>query len=160
MELEIDWQHSLTHWSVKCPWQNSDLHMCNLTLRSDHIPHTGDDKGGTGQSVLSLYIIIFFTIGHYLRIFFKDSSKRVIYEEVPDTALLLDLCDGVYIARNQGDLPREYKLYHELIRIFRSPELLAKITQPKSLTSKNTPCLFTDECEHPNTAQGAVLRQR
>ena len=34
-------------------------------------------------------------------------------QEVSDTELLLDLCDGIYLARVQGNLHAEWMLYHE-----------------------------------------------
>lgn len=91
----------------------------------------GGGGGGSGWTVISMYTIIFSTIGLSVRSLFKDSSKRMPYEEMPDTELLRDLCNGIYIARIQNNLPVEYKLYHELIRIYRSPELLSHISQPK-----------------------------
>jgi len=93
----------------------------------------GDEKGGGefGLSVSFLYASVVFTIGSFLRQMFRDRSTRIIYEEVPDTELLEDLINGVYIARIQGNLHVEYKLYHELIRIYRSPELLAHVTRGK-----------------------------
>ena len=73
-----------------------------------------------------------------------------------NTDLLLDLCDGIYLARVQGNLKAEWELYHEpwqhsgetwrttcgctyrllffpeeLIRIYRSPELLAHVADQK-----------------------------
>jgi len=55
----------------------------------------------------------------------------MIYEELPDTKTLQDLCSGIYIARIQGNIKEEWELYHALIRIYRSPELLMNITNPK-----------------------------
>jgi hypothetical protein len=52
----------------------------------------------------------------------------VIYEELPDPGVLFELCEGVYIYRSLGDLVKENKLYDLLIRIYRSPETLIKIT--------------------------------
>jgi len=105
----------------------------------------GDEKGGGefGLSVSVLYASVVFTIGSFLRQMFRDRSTRIIYEEVPDTELLEDLINGVYIARIQGNLHVEYKLYHELIRIYRSPELLAHVTRGKK--AKGRPEL-SDSC--------------
>ena len=86
-------------------------------------------------------------MGNLFRTIFKDSSKRMVYEEPPhksaqlsamtvagcelsptscldctscppfqevsNTDLLLDLCDGIYLARVQGNLKAEWELYHE-----------------------------------------------
>lgn len=92
---------------------------------------TGEDT--PGMSMKSLYLGVVLTVGSFLRSFFKLSSQRVIYEEMPNTDLLLDLCNGVYIARIQGNLEVEWKLYHELIKIYRSPEVVLRVTAPKAV---------------------------
>merc|ERR550534_2130850 len=63
---------------------------------------------------------------------FQDASKRIPYEELEDTSVLLDLCNGIYIARKASDLETEYEFYYELIRIYRSPELLIQVSKPRA----------------------------
>lgn len=53
---------------------------------------------------------------------------RVIYEEMPEPDNLFELCEGIYIYRNQRRLDKENSLYDLLIRIYRSPETLIRIT--------------------------------
>ncbi|CAJ1426858.1 unnamed protein product [Effrenium voratum] len=79
-------------------------------------------------SVMGIYLGVVYTVGRLLRSAFQDSSKRVIYEEIPDTSLLEDLCNGIYIARIQRLLRTEYKLYYQLLSLLRSPELLLNVT--------------------------------
>merc|ERR1719401_2814209 len=55
----------------------------------------------------------------------------MIWEELQDTEVLEDLCNGIYLARMKGQLEREYALYYLLVRIYRSPELLYKVSRPK-----------------------------
>ena len=69
-----------------------------------------------------------FAIGKFIRLFFDRISQRVIYEEMPNTDDLMDLCESIYIARAEGDLHNEQRLYELLIRIYRSPEILIKLT--------------------------------
>lgn len=45
-------------------------------------------------SVIGLYVTIVYTIGKFVRIFFDRISQRVIYEEMPNTDALFELCDG------------------------------------------------------------------
>ena len=52
----------------------------------------------------------------------------MIYEEMPYTEDLVDLCYSIYFARMEGDLIKEKTLYDLLIRIYRSPEILLKLT--------------------------------
>ena len=77
-------------------------------------------------SVIGLYATFVFAIGKFIRIFFDKISQRVIYEEMPNTDDLMDLCESIYIAR--ADLYNEQRLYDLLIRIYRSPEILIKLT--------------------------------
>jgi hypothetical protein len=90
-------------------------------------------------TVIGIYGTVIYTIGRLLRGFFQDRSKFVLYEELPETQLLLDLCNGIYIARIQGQLPAEYHLYYELLHILRSPELLLEVSHrsrgPQPLSS-------------------------
>jgi len=41
---------------------------------------------------------------------------------------LIELCDGITVFRMEGNLIKEYELYNLLIRIYRSPEILLKLT--------------------------------
>ena len=50
---------------------------------------------------------------------------------MPETNKLMELCEGVYIYRNHKNLKKENELYDLLIRIYRSPEALIKITGTK-----------------------------
>jgi len=77
---------------------------------------------------MGIYLTVVYTIGRFLRMVFQDSSKRIIYEELPDTKLLTELCNGIYTARIAGDLWSEHVFYYELIRIYR-PEDVKKVTQ-------------------------------
>lgn len=47
---------------------------------------------------------------------------------MPNTYDLKELCESIYIARSEGDLKKERDLYELLIRIYRSPEILLKLT--------------------------------
>jgi len=88
----------------------------------------GGSSTGSSWSVVGIYLGVVLTVGRFLRIIFQGASKRVIYEELPDTSLLQDLCNGIYIARIQQLLPTEYKLYYQLMHLYRSPELLLNVT--------------------------------
>lgn len=123
-----------------------------VVFTSRMVPSSG--KGKRFASALSFYIGVVYTVGTFIRLIFKDSSKRMIYEEVPTTDLLLDLCNGIYTARLQGNMEVEFKLYYELIRVYRSPELLAYVSKPvcMSYPSRNglTAMQQDSDCkEHP-----------
>ena len=71
-----------------------------------------------------------------------------MFEELPDTKKLYELCEGIYIAQQEGDLVREKQLYDLLIMLYRSPEALMKITGSdtsyKEDESDTVPGLFSD----------------
>jgi len=79
-------------------------------------------------SVVGLYATIVITIGRFIRIIFDRISQRVMYEELPNTKQLFEICEGIFIAQQEGDLVREKQLYDLLILMYRSPEALIKIT--------------------------------
>lgn len=89
-------------------------------------------SGGESMTVVGIYVTVVLTIGRFLRMIFQDSSKRVIYEELDNTSKLTDICNGIYVARLIGELETESKLYYELLRIYRSPQLLLDISAPMS----------------------------
>lgn len=79
-------------------------------------------------SVVGLYATIVIAIGRFIRIVFDRISQRVMYEELPNTKQLFEICEGIFIAQMSGDLVREKQLYDLLILLYRSPEALIKIT--------------------------------
>jgi len=88
----------------------------------------GGSSTGSSWGVVGLYLGVVLTVGRFLRMVFQGASKRVIYEELPDTSLLQDLCNGIYIARIQRQLTTEYTLYYQLMQLYRSPELLLNVS--------------------------------
>lgn len=87
-----------------------------------------NSDGGMPLSIIGIYATLVYTVGKFIRIFFDKISQRVIYEEMPEPNDLFELCEGIYIYRNQRNLIEEHRLYELLIRIYRSPETLIKIT--------------------------------
>eukprot|EP00438_Fugacium_kawagutii_P031272 Skav218644 [mRNA] locus=scaffold365:521862:527343:- [translate_table: standard] len=118
-------------------------------------PTPTGESGSTNYSLMGIYLGVVYTIGRFLRQVFQDASQRVIYEEMNDTQLLEDLCSGIYIARITGDLESEYAFYYELIRIYRSPQMLLEISKPKS---KLDEAHFRPATNRPVTSsEGAIV---
>jgi hypothetical protein len=88
--------------------------------------------GTMSLSIIGLYATLVLAVGRFVRIFFDKISQRVIYEEMPEPNDLFELCEGVFIYRNHRNLSKENNLYDLLIRIYRSPETLIKITGVKT----------------------------
>jgi len=78
----------------------------------------------TSFSVAGLYIAVVLVFGRYLRAAFQDSSKRAIYEEIPDVGAFLDLVTAIKLAREHKDLRTEFQLYYCLMKVLRSTNLL------------------------------------
>ena len=70
---------------------------------------------------MGLYVTLVYAVGSFLRIMFDRYSERVIYEELPDTERLREICEGICIAQQEGDLRNEKYLYDLLIAIYRNP---------------------------------------
>jgi len=75
-------------------------------------------------SVIGLYFAVVLVVGRYLRAAFQDSSKRAIYEEIPNVDIFLDLVTAVKMAREHRDLRTEFQLYYCLMKVLRSTNLL------------------------------------
>lgn len=64
----------------------------------------------------------------FVRYLFANQVQRIPYEDLHDADALKSFCEGIYIARQNGDLLKEEKLYRRLIKIYRTPELLIRLT--------------------------------
>lgn len=120
----------------------------SLAVISDKEGPLGDTtSSSTSLSVMGIYLGVVYTVGRFLRMAFSGSSKRIIYEELQDTALLRDLCNGIYISRIHGLLDSEYDLYYELIHIYRSPMLLLDVSKTTS-HEEHSPTVPRDRSNH------------
>ena len=94
-----------------------------------------DVQGGLIGSVLAsrglIYIYAVFVVGvaNLVRGLTSNLRYRVQYEELPDPRRLVALCEDIYIARAEGELGLERDLYAALVRIYRLPELLFRMTK-------------------------------
>ena len=95
-----------------------------------------NSDGGMPLSIIGIYATLVYTVGKFIRIFFDKISQRVIYEEMPEPNDLFELCEGIYIYRNQRNLIDQRRLYYLLIRIYRSPETLIKITRTEFINNE------------------------
>ena len=89
----------------------------------------GSSPGGSYFiSVIGLYIGVVLTVGRFLRLSLQGSSKRIDVEELPATETLMQLCQGIHIARLFKDIDTEKHLYYDLVKLFRDPQLLLAAT--------------------------------
>jgi len=109
-------------------------------------------------SVIGLYATIVITIGRFIRIIFDRISQRVMYEELPNTKQLFEICGGIFIAQQEGDLVREKQLYDLLILMYRSPEALIKITGTRLQHKEEDDSSVIDSAE--STSKGSSFSDR
>lgn len=80
------------------------------------------------MSIIGIYATFVLAVGRFIRLTYDKISMRVMYEEMPNVGELFDLCQSIYIARVDGNLKKEEIFYELLVRIYRSPEILFKMT--------------------------------
>ena len=79
-------------------------------------------------SVLTFYVSVVYLCGRLLRLVTGGMANNLVISEMPNPDYLINLCEGVYIARMSGKLDNEEELYYELIDILRSPEIVKMVT--------------------------------
>ncbi|XP_062503663.1 piezo-type mechanosensitive ion channel component 1-like isoform X2 [Corticium candelabrum] len=84
-----------------------------------------------GSSVIGLYISIVLVIGQFLKGFTKGISHKIIYEDVPEPADIVRLCEDIFLVREFGPegLQLEEMLVGKLFFLYRSPERLIEWTR-------------------------------
>jgi hypothetical protein len=85
-------------------------------------------------SITAVYITILFTIGQFVRLAFGNQVTRIPEDDLPNANKLVQIVEGIYIARQKRQLVKESLLYRRLIKIYRTPALLLMLT-----TREDTP---------------------
>ncbi|KAJ4772325.1 piezo-type mechanosensitive ion channel component [Rhynchospora pubera] len=80
-------------------------------------------------SIWSLYITFVLAVARFIRLQCSDLRMRIPYENLPSCDRLLDICEGIYAARAEGELEVEEVLYWTLVKIYRSPHMLMEYTK-------------------------------
>jgi len=60
--------------------------------------------------VLAFYLLVVVAIGKCVRDMCGGTRYRIAIDEMPDTRDVVDLLEGIYIARREGELDRETEL--------------------------------------------------
>ena len=94
-----------------------------LHIFSDQISETT-----SGYSVLTFYITFVLLAGSYIRDFLANEPEKIMLEELPHPKKIVELCEGIKIARYSYDFKNEEYLYTILIELMRSPDYLKLIT--------------------------------
>ena len=80
-----------------------------------------------------------------------------MYEELPNTKQLFEICEGIFIAQQEGDLVKEKQLYDLLILLYRSPEALIKITGTHLQHKQEEEDKKTDKSSSNNTSHSPSI---
>lgn len=130
-------QGSATWWSVepdnseeKDDYCGSDTPFCIISV-SDNIVQGLTSLGIGTYGITAVYVFVIVTIGNAVKSFFRGKVFQIQYDELPDTEDVLELIEGIYIAREEsyvGHLKDEVRIFETLVRVLRSPETLLKVT--------------------------------
>ena len=82
----------------------------------------------SGYSVLTFYVSFVLLAGTYVRDFMESEPEKIMLEEMPHPKKIVELCEGIKIARYSYDFKNEEYLYTVLIELLRSPDYLKLIT--------------------------------
>lgn len=102
-----------------------------LIVVSDNIVDGLNSLGIGSYGLTAVYVFVVVTIGSAVKGFFRGAFYQVQYSELPDPEDVLELIEGIYIAREEnyvGHLKDEVRIFETLIRVLRSPETLSKVT--------------------------------
>ena len=103
---------------------NSNIEGIDITTFSDEFSSLT-----FGYSVLTFYMAFIVVGGNYLRSIFLGSAELVMFYEMVLPNKLLNVCEGIRIARIKKDYLKEEQLYYLLIDLMRSPEMIKSITK-------------------------------
>ena len=71
------------------------------------------------------------TVAFLFRQVTRGHIAEIIYREMPNTRELLALCEGIYLMRMEARLTAlkdEVRLFENLIKVFRAPSILLRMT--------------------------------
>ena len=74
--------------------------------------------------VITLYTTFVLAIGQFVRMYSSNLVGRVFFEDLDNVDLILSYCQDIFKAREDKDLAMEETLYLNLLRIYRSNEML------------------------------------
>ena len=81
-----------------------------------------------GYSVITFYVTFVLLVGSYVRDYLASDPETITLDEMPHPKKIVDLCEGIKIARYGNDFRNEEYLYTILIELMRSPDYLKILT--------------------------------
>ena len=117
-------------------------------------PNTSDLISGVSFTVAGLYLSVVLVVSRMLRGAFQNSTFKIIYDEIPQPDILIQMCNAIDASRLYGDLLTEFRLYNALMKFLRSPAILLKLGGPDLV-----PCgLYRTDPDPSTVAAGGQQR--
>jgi len=79
--------------------------------------------------IIGLYLSLVLVVAKFLRMWTEDRAYRIIFEELPNPDYIIGLCKDIYVSRENHEWCLEEELFAKLLYLFRSPEMLIRLTQ-------------------------------
>ncbi|GMF47808.1 unnamed protein product [Phytophthora fragariaefolia] len=126
-----------TWWTIDPVIGKSSKNYCSaafpfcIVAVSDRIVQGLTTLGISSYGLTAVYVFVVVTVGSAVKGFFRGKLFQIQYEELPDPEDVLELVEGIYIARHEhyvGHLKDEVRIFETLVRVLRSPETLIKVT--------------------------------
>ncbi|GMF36316.1 unnamed protein product [Phytophthora lilii] len=126
-----------TWWTIEPVLGSTGTNYCSaaypfcIVAVSDRIVQGLTTLGISSYGLTAVYVFVVVTVGSAVKGFFRGKLFQIQYEELPDPEDVLELVEGIYIARQEnyvGHLKDEVRIFETLIRVLRSPETLIKVT--------------------------------
>ena len=99
-----------------------------LVASADRLAGSAAARSITSGGLLAFYALVVYGFGRLVRDVFGGTRYRIAIDEMPDTRDVVDLLEGVYIARRECDFPQETLLHETVVRLYRSAESLTRLT--------------------------------
>ena len=82
----------------------------------------------SGYSVLTFYLTFILVAGSYVADFLASEPEKIMFTDLPHPEKIVNLCEGIQIARYSYDFKKEEYLYTILIELMRTPDYLKRLT--------------------------------
>ncbi|EDR28959.1 hypothetical protein EDI_172760 [Entamoeba dispar SAW760] len=133
--LHFDSTTNLYYWSFQQCVLVDKLWNCSegirLFIASPKVPNSGILSALSSLGIIGLYTVVVLALYSLIKSDYVGQAHTIMFKNLPNCLGLLQLCDDIIIARQDGDLRLEEDLVNELITIYRTPSLLFEKTKVK-----------------------------
>ena len=133
--IELSFLGCVKESENKTSYFNSYFTITNIDISDNstepielHIFNDQISETTQGLSVITFYITFVLLVGSYVRDYLSSDPETITLDEMPHPKKIVDLCEGIKIARYGYDFRNEEYLYTILIELMRSPDYLKILT--------------------------------